>query len=69
MNDSYLFLVHWVFIAAFEFFLVAESRGYSLVEVHRLLRAVASPIVEQGLYDVQASVVAALRLSSCGALA
>ena len=30
------------------FCLVAESRGYSLVVVHRFLTAVASPILEHG---------------------
>ena len=39
--------------------LVAGNRGYAVVEVRRLLVAVASPIDEQGLYDALASVIAA----------
>ena len=38
---TYLYLC-WVFIALYGFSLVAESRGYSLVVVLRLLIAVAS---------------------------
>ena len=41
------------------FSLVVESRGYALVAVCRFLIVVASLAVEQGLYGVQASVVAA----------
>ena len=64
----YYFGLHWVFFAAYSIFL-AVSGGYPLVAVCRLHVAVASPVAEHRLYDVQASVVAALRLSSCGALA
>ena len=46
--------------------LVVASRAYSLVAVCRLLIFVASPVVENGLYDPWASVVVAYKLSSCG---
>ena len=65
----FVFLLHWVFVAARGLCLVATSRGYSLVAVRGLLIAVASLIAEQGLYSVQASVVAAHGLSSCGSWA
>ena len=39
----------WVFIAALRLFLVAESGGYSLVVVFRLLIAVAFLVVVHGL--------------------
>ena len=42
--------------------LVAESRGYSLVAVHRLLVAVTSVAAEHRLYSAHASVVGALGL-------
>ena len=51
------------------FSLVAASEGCSLVAVHRLLIAVASPSVEHKLWDSWASVPAAGRLSSCGSWA
>ena len=41
------------------FSLAAVNWGYSLVEVHRLLIAVASPIDEQGLCGALASVIVA----------
>ena len=41
------------------FSLVVESRGYALVAACRFLVVVASLAVEQGLYGVQALVVAA----------
>ena len=59
----------WVFIAALRLFLVAESGGYSLVVVCRLLTAVASPVKEQGLWGLWASAVAAHELSSCSSWA
>jgi len=40
--------LHWVFVAARGLSLVALSRGYSLVVVHGLLVAVASPVGEHG---------------------
>ena len=40
--NVFLFWLHWVFIAARGLSLVVASRGYSLVEVHGLLIAVAS---------------------------
>ena len=51
------------------FTLVAESGGYSLVEVHKLLIAVASLLVEHALKSSWASIAAMRRLSSCGSLA
>ena len=50
------------------FSLVAASRGYSLVAVHGLLTAVACPCGAR-LWGIQASVVAACGLSSCGSQA
>ena len=47
--------------------LVAASGGYSLVEVCRRLIGMASLVAERGLWDTQASVVVARRLS-CGIL-
>ena len=53
-----------------DFSLLAECRGgSSLVEVHRLLIAVASVIVKHGLQGTGASVVAVSGLSSCGSQA
>ena len=46
-----------------------DEWGTSLVSVHRLLTAVDSLVAENGLWSTQASVVAALKLSSCGAWA
>ena len=45
------------------FFLVAESRGYSLVAVHGLLIAVASLAAEHGAHGFSSY---STRLSSCG---
>ena len=50
------------------FSLVAESRGYSLVVVHRLLTVMAL-LVEPGLSSAQAAGVAAHGLGSCGSQA
>ena len=47
--SKYLFMAHWVFIAAPGLSLVASSRGCSLVTVCRLLVAVAPLVVEHGL--------------------
>ena len=52
-----LFMLRWVFVAAFKL---------SLVAARRLLIAVASLVAEHGLEGAWASVVAACRLSSCG---
>ena len=49
-----------------DFSLVAESGGYSLVAVCRLLIVMASLVGEHGLQGMRASAVAAHRLSSCG---
>ena len=48
-NFIYLYWLCWVFVAACKLFLVSESRGYSLVVVHRLLIVVSSLVVEHGL--------------------
>ena len=48
------------------FSLVAESWGYSLVVVCRLLIVVASIVVEHGVQARWTSVVAARRSSCCG---
>ena len=47
------------------FSLVALSRGYSVVEIHRLLIVVASLVTEHGLQGTWVLVVAVYRLSSC----
>ena len=60
------FIFFWwcpVFFAASGLSLVAVSRDYSLVMVHRLLIAVASLVAEHRLLGARASVVAAHRLS------
>ena len=41
--------LHWVFAAAYGFFLVVGCGGYSLGVIHGLLIAVASLVVEHGL--------------------
>ena len=46
---SFFFWLLWVFVVARGLSLVAESGGYSLVAVHRLLIAVASLVVVHGL--------------------
>ena len=51
------------------FSLVAESRGCSLIAVHRLLIAVASLVAEHRLCVASASTVTAHGLSSCGSWA
>ena len=51
------------------FSLVAESSGYTLVAVHRLLVAVAPLAVEYGLQGMQLSVAAAHRLGNCSSQA
>ena len=43
------FWLHWVFVAACVLSLVAASRGYSLVVIHRLLVVVASLVAEKRL--------------------
>ena len=53
------FWLCWVFVAVHGLSLVAESRGYSLVAVHRLLIAVTSVAAEHRLYSARASVVGA----------
>ena len=45
----FYFCLHWVFVAACRLSLVAASGGYS-VAVHGLLIAVASLVVEHGLW-------------------
>ena len=65
---SYLWLF-WVFVAVRGLALTAASRGHSLLATCRLLGALTSLIVEHGLQDIQASAVAACRLSSCGSQA
>ena len=45
----FIFWLHWVFAGVHRLSLVAASRGYSLVVVHRLLTAVASPVSEHEL--------------------
>ena len=48
------------------FFLVAESRGYSLVGVSGFLVAMTSFVVEHGYWGLWASVVEVYGLRSCG---
>ena len=49
--NFYLFNIwlHWVFVASRGFSLVSASRGYSLVAVHGLRIAGASPVEEHRL--------------------
>ena len=49
-------------LAACSFSLVAESRGYSVVELCGLFTVVAFLVVEHGLQGTQASVAAVPRL-------
>ena len=44
----FFFWLHWVFIAALGLSLV-ESRGYSLIVVHRFLTVVAFPFLKHRL--------------------
>ena len=63
----YLFWLCWVFVAASGLSQVGASTGYSSLRCAGFLIVVASLVAEHGLYGTQASVVAARRLSSCGA--
>ena len=56
----------WVFTGAHRLSLVAASRGYTLVVVHKLLAVVASLVAEHGFQGMQASVAAASEQGSCG---
>ena len=50
--QKYLFIyfwLHWVFVAAHGIFLVATSRGYSLIAMHGFLIAVAPLVVQYEL--------------------
>ena len=52
LNTFYLFIYFWlcwVFVAAPGLSLVVVSRGYSLVEMHRLLISMASFLAEHRL--------------------
>ena len=66
----FLFILYFYFLAVLGLHccmgssLVATSGGFSLVVVYRLLIAVASLVVERGLWGVRASFVAH-GLSSC----
>ena len=63
-------LFRWVFVAVQGFFsITVESGGYSPVVMHGLLIAVASSVAKHGLQGIQASLVAALGLSSYGSWA
>ena len=60
-------LFNFLFVACFS--ITVESGGYSPVVMHGLLMAVASSVAKHGLQGIQASVVAALGLSSYGSRA
>ena len=63
----FFFWLHWVFVAVQGFFsITVESGGYSPVVKHGLLTAVASSVAKHGRQGIQASIVAALGLSSYG---
>ena len=64
-NTFIYFWLHWIFVAARGYFLVAASRIYSLVMVHALLVVGVSLVMEHRLQGVQVSEVASCRLSSC----
>ena len=55
---TYLFLLCWVFVSMHRLSLVAVSRGYTLVAVHRLLIVGASLVAEHRLWGAWASVAA-----------
>ena len=61
----FCFWLCWVFVVTRGLSLAALSRGYSLVELFRLLTAVAFPVVEHRLWGTRASVVAAHGFISC----
>ena len=68
--NLYLFIwLHWVFVAAWAFSLVVESKVFSLVAARGLLIAAVSHVAEHGHYSVRTSVVMTLGLSSCSAWA
>ena len=67
--SSILFLAALALHGCEGFFLVAASRGCSLVVVCRLLIAVASLVAEHRLQSVRASIVAAFGLGSCSSWA
>ena len=48
-GSLFYFWLHWVFIATRRLPLLAESKGFSLVAVPRILIAVAFLVVEPGL--------------------
>ena len=50
----FIYWLCWVFVAAHGLSLVAESRGYSLPVVHRLLTAGAALIAEYGFQSLRA---------------
>ena len=62
LKEVIYFCLHWAFVAVHGLSLVAASRGYFLVAVHRLLIAVASLVVAPRLKSI-GSVVLALGLS------
>ena len=63
----YSFMAVWVFIVVHRLSLLAKSRGYSLVRMHRLLFTVASLVAERGHTGFRSCGSRALehRLSSC----
>ena len=50
--------LHWIFFSACRLSLAAESRGYFLIVVHRLLCAALSLVAESRLYSTGSVVVA-----------
>ena len=62
------FWLHWLFLAACGLSLVVESRGFSLVAVCRLFKAVASLVVEHWLEGALPSAVVAHWLLSAGSV-
>ena len=50
----FIYWLCWVFVAAHGLSLVAESRGYSLPVVHRLLTAGDALIAEYGFQSLRA---------------
>ena len=50
----FIYWLCWVFVAAHGLSLVAESSGYSLPVVHRLLTAGAALIAEYGFQSLRA---------------
>ena len=74
LQNVYIFKICFIYLAVLGlccctgFSLVVASGGFSLVEVHRLLVVVTSPVAEHRLQGIQVSVAAAPELYSTGSV-